>query len=420
MQQTPKSKPKSLLLITDRFPVYSETFVVLHAIDMLHEGYDVKILCREPQSSQHSSQQSLLEDHRLMERLVPSPPMPKSYLLRIATALVLATRSGLRGVKLLLRSLNPRRFGKQGLNLWVFFQTFPFLEASFVDVIHAHFGLSGVRAAWAKRLGLTEAPLVVTFHGFDANVAAAEIPAHRKLYREVFALADRLTVGTDFMARCLLELGAPLEKISFWPMGVDPKLFQSHPSSKPEGSQVMRLLSVGRLVPFKNHIEGIRAAELLVKKGYPIRYDIIGEGPLRGKLEAYIHDHQLGQHVFLLGKKSQEDILLQMQKAQVFLMTSSTDENGRAEGQGVVTLEAQASRLPVVAFRSGGVPDTMIDGVTGYLVPPGDVETYAKHIEWLLRNEKWRQKLGDHARKFVLERFSKEALKPRLRELYQF
>src|SRR5690606_531712 len=103
-------------------------------------------------------------------------------------------------------------------------------------------------------------------------------------------------------------------------------------------------------------------------------YTIVGDGPLFQSLQDQIHSLRLQEYVALIGERSQQDIKILLESHHIYLMSSVTDSSGRCETQGVVTAEAQAMGLPVVAFDAGGVPYTILDGKTGILVKEKDVE----------------------------------------------
>lgn len=100
-------------------------------------------------------------------------------------------------------------------------------------------------------------------------------------------------------------------------------------------------------------------------------------------------------------------------------MSSVTDATGRCETQGVVTAEAQAMGLPVVAFNSGGVPYTIHDGETGILVKEKDVDRYAQAILEMINDSEKYQAMSVRAREFAVANFSREYMTKQFMTLYQ-
>ena len=101
-------------------------------------------------------------------------------------------------------------------------------------------------------------------------------------------------------------------------------------------------------------------------------------------------------------------------------MTSITDEHGRAEGQGLVTAEAQACGLPVIAMDSGGVGETIMDKFTGILIPENDVTALAKAINFIYENEDYRQNLASNTAQFIDENFNQAKISENIIKLYEY
>jgi colanic acid/amylovoran biosynthesis glycosyltransferase len=173
------------------------------------------------------------------------------------------------------------------------------------------------------------------------------------------------------------------------------------------------------LIKWKGHAYGIKAVSLLVKKGYNISYIIIGEGEEKTNLKNLIKSLNLEKNVVLTGAKDQQFIRDHLQQSDIFLMTSTHDETGRRETQGVVTGEAQACGLPVCAFNSGGVPYTMVDGETGFLSEEKDIKGMADNIEKLIVNQELRKKMSNNARNFVVEHYSLKSSAAKMQNIYQ-
>lgn len=164
---------------------------------------------------------------------------------------------------------------------------------------------------------------------------------------------------------------------------------------------------------------GILAVNKLVKKGLNLKYFIIGDGDERHNIEQLIEKLHLKEHVTMLGEKNQSEVKNCMQQSDVFLMTSAYDDIGRRETQGVVTAEAQACGVPVVAFRSGGIPYTLEEGSTGYLAEEKDLEEFTRHLENLCTNETLRKKMGQNARKFIEDNFCQTKLAQKQISIYE-
>jgi colanic acid/amylovoran biosynthesis glycosyltransferase len=120
----------------------------------------------------------------------------------------------------------------------------------------------------------------------------------------------------------------------------------------------------------------------------------------------------------LVGFKTQKDIKNLLEVNNVFLMSSITDTHNRAEAQGVVTAEAQAMGLPVVAFDSGGVSHTILSNETGFLVEEKKIEDYADAIIQLLDKPSLYKMMSQNARDFAKNRFSSDLMAIEFFKLY--
>jgi colanic acid/amylovoran biosynthesis glycosyltransferase len=235
-------------------------------------------------------------------------------------------------------------------------------------------------------------------------------------YRSLFNDGLLFTANSPYLKEKLIELGCPEEKLRVIPMPVDTMKFR--PAESFMDHTVIRLISVGRLVKIKGHEYGIRAVGILKSRGCDVQYRIIGVGEEEQRLRSLISELGLEGIVEMEGLLSQDRIVTRMQGSDIFLMTSTYDESGRREAQGLVTGEAQACGLPVVAFRSGGVPSTLLDGETGFLVPENDIDGMAERIEYLIGHPTERQQMAKSARTHVEKNFSLRAMEAHWEGIY--
>jgi colanic acid/amylovoran biosynthesis glycosyltransferase len=313
--------------------------------------------------------------------------------------------------------LNVFRHGRRALNLSMVHKIFPSREpASRCDVVHSHYGPNGVRAVYWREAGILEGPVVTTFHGYDANMLPRKHGS--ELYQKLFVDGDCFTVGSEFMRKRLISLGAPAERILKVPMGVDVRRYKFDERQKAGGTE-LRLLSIARLVEVKGLEYVLKALGRMKNALGPFRYTIAGDGPLRGKLESLAREIGLQGEVEFRGAVSREEAVGLYQQADIFVLASVPTEAGEEENQPVVLAEAQAAGLPVIATRIGGIPESMVEHETGLLVPPRDPEALSTAIGSLAERPERRKEMGRAGRQFVESDFNLEKLNDRWVELYR-
>jgi len=277
-------------------------------------------------------------------------------------------------------------------------------------LVHAHFGRSADAAIpLARALGV---PLVATFHGCDITVTPRTRRERRRRAR-VFAAAARVVAVSEFIAERLRENGCPPGKITRHFIGVDTERFAPGPEADREPAQV---LFVGRIVEKKGLVHLLRALPEVQRALPEVSLAIAGDGPLRAALEAEARD--LGVRARFLGVLPPARVQELMRRTTVLCVPSLPAASGDDEGLGMVIVEAQASGAPVVISRSGGMPETVVDGVTGLIAPPGDERAIAAHLVALLSDRERRARFSAAARANVLEKFDLRRQTARLEELY--
>jgi glycosyltransferase involved in cell wall biosynthesis len=160
--------------------------------------------------------------------------------------------------------------------------------------------------------------------------------------------------------------------------------------------------NVAALVPHKGQRHLIEAAAIVVRQMPDARFVIAGEGELRASLERQIKEHHLEKHVLLLGFRP--DVLSLHKAFDIFVMSSVT------EGLGTSVLDAMAAAKPVIGTSAGGIPEMVVDGQTGFLVPPRDHDAMASAIVRLLKDEPMGRRMGDAGLARAREKFSAERM----------
>jgi len=317
------------------------------------------------------------------------------------------------------------------------------VRAGRVDLVDAQ-GLTalGYGRLRARELRL-RAPLLMNPQGMEEHktrgLKRLALLRLRRLSREAARLADRV-IATDETTRdevrVLLDVEA--SRIAVVPNGIDPGEIQAATPSEPRAFAERALpalkgcspliLSVGRLEGYKGFEDALEAlATLRRASAVPesLAWVVVGEGPARGRLEARAREAGFslagsaavgpaGTSQLVLPGRVPEPLLHALYaSADVFLHAT------RYEGSSLVTLEAMAHGLPVVATRAGGIPDKVQDGETGRLVEPGDVEGCASALRELLVSPVLAARLAERGRTLVLERFSWPVIVTRVLSLYE-
>ncbi|MEU5216176.1 glycosyltransferase family 4 protein [Streptomyces sp. NPDC020807] len=282
----------------------------------------------------------------------------------------------------------------------------------------APLGLMGpaLRKAGAKRI-------VATTHGHEAGWA--QLPAARQLLRRIGEGTDTLTYLGEYTRSRIAGALTPAAagRMVQLPPGVDEKTF--HPASG--GDEVRARLGltdrpvvvcVSRLVPRKGQDTLIRAMPRILRQVPDAVLLIVGGGPYEKDLHRLAAETGVAGSVRFTGAVPWGELPAHYGAGDVFAMPCRTRRGGLdVEGLGIVYLEASATGLPVVAGDSGGAPDAVLDGETGWVVRGESAEDTADRVTTLLLDPELRARMGARGREWVEEKWRWDLLAERLREL---
>jgi glycosyltransferase involved in cell wall biosynthesis len=257
-------------------------------------------------------------------------------------------------------------------------------------------------------------PLVVTFYGFDVSELARE-PTWRREYKRLWSTVSEVTVLSEEMKERVVELGCPHEMVEVIHLSRDLSNFTFSPPTAP----VRRLLSVGRLTEKKGHFTALQALKKVREDGYDIHLDLVGEGPLRSKIEAFVQRHELAEAVRLHGAVPNREVVSMMGKADAFLLCSETSPSGDKEGTPTVLIEAQAMGLPCVTTRHAGIPEMIPEENHDLLAPEGNSEVVKDRLHILIdeSSDRYRER-ARRGRMKIEQEFSLRSEVQKLRGLY--
>ncbi|MCL5256553.1 MAG: glycosyltransferase family 4 protein [Chloroflexi bacterium] len=294
-------------------------------------------------------------------------------------------------------------------------QVCSFAGSAGVDIIHAH-GLSAFGCAWQKRRAGLRIPLVSNPHGLE-DFKVRDIRRRlaysyfRALYRYGSRLADRVIATDRSMVREVIEhLGVSRSQVVTLPNAIDIDdclRFVDHGATQAVSERYNLqerwpiFVSAGRLEANKGFQVAIEAFAKLGDR-LPINWQwiIVGEGSQRMELVRRAASAGIAGHIIFGGRASDRELHSLMELAHVFLHPTLY------EGSSIVTLEAMAHCLPVIASRVGGIPDKVAEGVSGYLASPGNAEELAAKIDICLSRPLSLRQLGEEGHTRVRKDFA--------------
>ncbi len=276
-----------------------------------------------------------------------------------------------------------------------------YLKNERINVVFAEYGMVGALVTDAcKRAGI---PLVIHFHGADAHHYGT-VSKYLSLYEAAFEYCSGIFVVSKDMEKTLTNLGAPKEKITYVPCGVDTARFMQVPALTDKND----FLAIGRFVEKKSPISVVKAFEIVLKSLPDSRLYMAGNGPLFSEIERYLKEQDLEKNIFLMGVLTQDQVKSVISRVKCFVQHSVTAKNGDMEGSPVTIIEASASGLPIVSTRHAGINEAVIDGITGYLVDEFDIKAMSERMIELAQSQELAVRMGKAGRLHIIENYSIE------------
>ena len=286
-------------------------------------------------------------------------------------------------------------------------EAFPF------DLIHAHTALPDGYAGLLLSQEYNK-PLVVTFQATDVDITAKRSANSLRALQVVFNAADRVIAPSPRLYRQLVrDFGIEPVTIGY---GVNPSEVYSGTRISELRSFYQRhhiLLSVSRLIPTKGLDLNLFALTRLTDRHHDLLYLVIGEGPAQKSLQHLVCDLGLAKHVKFLGQLPHQQVMEYMSNCDIFTLPSWQ------ETFGLVYIEAMAHGKPVVGCRGQGIDGIILEGETGLLAEPKDVDSLVRALDFLLSQPDIAKAMGERARKMVLETYTWENSAQRLIKVYE-
>jgi glycosyltransferase involved in cell wall biosynthesis len=267
-----------------------------------------------------------------------------------------------------------------------------------IDVVLAEYGPVGV--AILPICKKAKVPLVVHFHGFDASHFKT-LEKYASGYREIFEYASAIITVSDVMAEALKRRNCPAHKIILNHYGVNEIFFSVMPKYESD-----ILFAMGRFVEKKGPEFTIRAFAKVAGEFPSARLYMAGDGPLLESCRNLVAELSLSKSVFFPGILKHDMVPAFMQKSIAFVQHSIIADSGDSEGTPVAIMEASAAALPVIATLHAGIPDVILDGVTGLLVPERDIDKMAEAMQLILSNKALARSMGEAGRERILSNFT--------------
>ena len=387
-----------ICLLTSNFPRWdgdATTPFVLHlAQDLIKLGWQVEVLApHAPGATRHE--------------VLDGVPVRRFRYLWPASQQTVCYQGGA------LINLRMHRTNWLKLPLLVFFEwlaLMALLARRRYDLINAHWILpQGLVAAAAGRL--YRIPVIITAHGSDVFGLRGWPMAWFK--RSALRCATAVTVNSSATEAEVLRIAPGLQCVHRIPMGAT-----EHTPAVKAACDVVRgryrrghgplLVFVGRLVEEKGVDDLIRAVAIVADALPDVTAVILGDGPDRPRIEALSAELGVGERILFLGWIRPDAVPDYLSAADVFVGPSKRAKGGGVEGQGLTFIEAMLAGTPVIATRSGGIPDAVRHEDTGLLVSENAPEEIAAAIRRLVRDPELAQRLAARGREMVMSEFSRE------------
>lgn len=372
-----------ILFFISSFPKLSETFILSQITGLIDRGVDVEILSW--QEVHNDRDHGVVKEYKLRDRTTYID-IPQSRAKRFLKGAGIFLREFFKQPRLTIETLNGRKHGQMVYSLRLLYTLPYFSNRKPTDAVICHYGPNGNVASFFKQKGLLEEKAMVFFHGHDLTSFVEKWG--EGVYKSLFQTDIELLPVSDYFAQKLLSLGAEEEMIRKHAMGIDPLAFSYLVPHHPE--KQLNLLTIGRLTEKKGIDTAIKVVGILKKRGIDVNLSILGEGELRKDLTVLINSLDLEASITLHGWKTQDEINLAIEQADILVQFSRKSKTGDMEGIPMVLMEAMARGKLVVSTFHSGIPELIASGENGWLVTENNPDEGAERIAYLYEHpEQW-------------------------------
>ena len=374
-------------IILSQTPAYSETFFISKIKGLQRNGVEVSLYCQVKKDD--------FKECPVIEsaKVTSNPFLQIWYFVKEAISL-------LPHFPVIIRYINLERTQKSG-----FFQIFKkiYLNAhllkSKVDWLHFGFATQALGSETvAKAIG---AKMAVSLRGFDINVYPLK---HPKCYKKLWQHVDKVHSISQYLLDRAIETGLSAETPSAI---ITPAVqFEALPLTERQlTSETINITTIARLTWIKDLDTAIMAMGILKEKGVKFTYHIIGSGDkdYEERCKFMVYELGLEQHVSFWGKLSHQKTLEHLSETDLYIQSSLN------EGFCNAVIEAQAMGKLTIASNTGGLPENIVNGKTGWLFENHSPESLAMKIEMVLAmNEEQKNTISQNAKKRIREEFNIE------------
>lgn len=392
--------------LTGEYPRATDTFIQREIAALRVQGIAVETCSIRKTGKEHHVGAEQIEEFKRTFYVIAAA---KSPLRLIRCHLKAMTHAPGRYFAALGLALATRPPGLKGL----LYQLFYFAEAAVLadhlksrNVRHLHNHIATATCTVAMLTSkMSGIPFSFTIHGPDIFFE----PKHWRIDAKI-AQARFVACISDFCrSQCMIFSDQQhWNKLNIIHCGIDPDKYQGEATTD---LSAPHLVFVGRLAGVKGVPVLLDALSHLSRDIPDLRVTLIGDGPERADLETHAQNLGLGAMVTFAGYRSQDEVAETLASADALVLPSF------AEGVPVTLMEAMASGIPVLATRVGGISELVEDCVSGYLVPPGNVEALAARLRDLLSDPELRARMGAAGRAKVTADFNQRIEAGRLAQL---
>jgi len=389
--------PLRMAYLLSRYPAVSHTFLLNEILSLRHLGVEIEVASINPPEPAFEKLCAVEAAESKLTFYIKDIGHVAGVMVTLKT-IVLRPSVFFRGLKAALQ-----------LNPWNLYETvyalFYLVEAIVVGDwmvrrghTHLHIHFSGAVATVGMLASIAwQIPYSLTVHGPDEFFDVRHFYLRKKIEQ-----AEVIFCISNFCRSQLARLTSPQHwnKMQVVRLGIDPEVFKRRFNPREGHDKKVELVCVGRLVPAKGQLVLLRAFLDLLRKGHAIRLRLIGDGPDRPNVEAFIREHGISEHVTLEGSLSHERTRELLGLADIFVLASF------AEGVPVALMEAMAMEIPCVSTFVAGIPELIRDGRDGLLVAASSTEELSAALERLIVDAAMRARLGASGRDRVLDLYT--------------